>query len=586
MDNSLTFTTPTPLPKWQIAICVLIQVCESFNINVLFPFLPFLTEDLCGDRNLGTNAGIIAASFCTAQFVSTYPWGQLSDKYGRKPTLFFGTIGTGIGMFAFGLSKTFAQAIAGRLISGLLCGNLGVLKCFIAEITDTSNRGEGFGYLSVAWSVGTVFAPLIGGYLCNPTEKYPKYFHHDGIFGPDNYPYLLPCLVCVSLNLFTSIMIYFVLIETRDVTRSSSRQYLPVSTDIDDDNRSNIKTSNPLHNNRNNKPTMIIKEDSQVEMVKMSSSNNDSNNNYNNAIEFTSISLEEDDEEDEDEVVEKGTIDIEDTTTKAETINTKQDNITINHEPPTVKELLSRKPVVLSIFNYGLLALAFIIFDESLPLFLKLDQSRGGFGYKSNDIGFVLSTAGGIMFTFTIFILPKIANSEKINLYRIGGIGTVITFLIFPILNGVLNEIGRKWEWSLLIFFVTCKNVFATLDFTAVCVLVNETAINEDELAPINALGQTIASFCRAMGPGIGGLLWVLWLESLDTTSGNFILVSLIILASLYVNECLEKHLIAGNNNDYNKESKEEVENDMEIDVEADIGNQQIISPTTYKANS
>ena len=97
MDNSLTFTTPTPLPKWQIAICVLIQVCESFNINVLFPFLPFLTEDLCGDRNLGTNAGIIAASFCTAQFVSTYPWGQLSDKYGRKPTLFFGTIGTGIG---------------------------------------------------------------------------------------------------------------------------------------------------------------------------------------------------------------------------------------------------------------------------------------------------------------------------------------------------------------------------------------------------------------------------------------------------------------------------------------------------------
>ena len=64
-----------------------------------------------------------------------------------------------------------------------------------------------------------------------------------------------------------------------------------------------------------------------------------------------------------------------------------------------------------------------------------------------------------------------------------------------------------------------------------------------------------------------------------------FVPVTAIILASVYVNECLEKHLIAGNNNDYNKESKEEVENDMEIDVEADIGNQQIISPTTYKAN-
>ena len=569
MVNSLT---PTPLPKWQIVICVLIQVCESFNINVLFPFLPFLTEDLCGEKNLGTNAGIIAASFCTAQFVSTYPWGMLSDKYGRKPALFLGTIGTGVGMFAFGLSKTFAQAVAGRLISGFLCGNLGVLKCFIAEITDKSNRGEGFGYLSVAWSVGTVFAPLIGGYLCNPTEKYPKYFHRDGIFGPDNYPYLLPCLVCVVLNLFTSLMIYFVLVETRDVTRTSSQKYLPVATDIDDNN--SPKITNPLRTS-----SKSIKEDGQVEMVRITSGTNSSTKTCsgNNDNGFKIVNLDEDDNEDGTDIE-----DIEDSFKESETINTKIDDNTTSHEPPTINQLLSRRPVVLSIFNYGLLALAFIIFDESLPLFLKLDQSRGGFGFKSNDIGFVLSTAGGIMFTFTIFILPNIANGEKINLYRIGGICTVITFLIFPLLNSVLNEIGRKWQWFILIFFITCKNIFATLDFTAVCVLVNETANNEDELAPINALGQTVASFCRAMGPGVGGLLWVLWLDDFHTTSGNFVLVSLIISISIYINECLGNHLIADNNdsksnNNGNKEEEEEEEEEVyaenEMSIEMDIEN-------------
>jgi hypothetical protein len=45
-------------------------------------------------------------------------------------------------------------AMFGRVLSGLLSGNLGVLKSFLGEITDESNRGAAFSYLSLSWAIG------------------------------------------------------------------------------------------------------------------------------------------------------------------------------------------------------------------------------------------------------------------------------------------------------------------------------------------------------------------------------------------------------------------------------------------------
>lgn len=154
----------TPLPMDQMACAFFLQMTEALNITVLFPYMAFFVEDLGKDGpNLAIYVGMLAACFCGAQFISTPIWAMLSDRYGRKPTLFLGTLGTGLGMLIFGFATTYEQAIAGRVISGLLCGNLAVLKAFLTEITDTTNRGPGFSVLAISWSIGTVFSPLIGG---------------------------------------------------------------------------------------------------------------------------------------------------------------------------------------------------------------------------------------------------------------------------------------------------------------------------------------------------------------------------------------------------------------------------------------
>jgi MFS family permease len=91
-----------------------------------------MVEDLgYGGEKLGYYAGGLAASFCGAQFCSSIVWGIISDKYGRKPAIILGTIGAGIGMVIYGSAKTYTQAVAGRMVGGFLCGNLGFLLFII-----------------------------------------------------------------------------------------------------------------------------------------------------------------------------------------------------------------------------------------------------------------------------------------------------------------------------------------------------------------------------------------------------------------------------------------------------------------------
>ena len=65
-------------------------------------------------EQLGYHAGILAATFCGAQFCTSVAWGMISDRYGRRFAVVSGTFGAGIGMLIFGFAKTFPQGKMSR----------------------------------------------------------------------------------------------------------------------------------------------------------------------------------------------------------------------------------------------------------------------------------------------------------------------------------------------------------------------------------------------------------------------------------------------------------------------------------------
>ncbi|KIK98035.1 hypothetical protein PAXRUDRAFT_824362 [Paxillus rubicundulus Ve08.2h10] len=206
---------PTPLPKIQILILLLSCLIEPIASQSILPYINQLVSELDvtgGDsRKVGYYAGLIESIFFVTQALTVLQWSRVSDHVGRKPVLLIGTFGLCLSMLCFGLSRTFWGLVLSRCVTGALNGNIGVTKTMMGELTDATNRAQGFAFLPMIWSIGVVLGPIIGGSLSRPQDHFPRLFAA-GFWG--DYPYFLPCLVAAMFATLTFIMILLFLKET------------------------------------------------------------------------------------------------------------------------------------------------------------------------------------------------------------------------------------------------------------------------------------------------------------------------------------------------------------------------------------
>ncbi|KAJ7185424.1 major facilitator superfamily transporter [Mycena filopes] len=198
----------TPLPKFQLAIIMLVQVCEPLASQSIYPYINQLVSELDitgGDeKKVGYYAGLIESLFFATEALTVLHWSRASDRVGRKPILLLGLLGTSISMLLFGLSRTFWALVASRCLTGLLNGNIGVMKSAMGDMTDPSNRAEGFAYIPVVWDAGAALGPLVGGFLARPQDRFPISF--SGTFWRE-FPYFLPCLATGGFVLLTCFVV-------------------------------------------------------------------------------------------------------------------------------------------------------------------------------------------------------------------------------------------------------------------------------------------------------------------------------------------------------------------------------------------
>jgi MFS family permease len=83
------------------------------------------------------------SAFYATEAICVLQWGRASDRIGRKPVLLGGLLGITMSMIGFGLSKQFWSIVLARCAEGALCGNIGVAKGMVAELTDSTNMAQG-----------------------------------------------------------------------------------------------------------------------------------------------------------------------------------------------------------------------------------------------------------------------------------------------------------------------------------------------------------------------------------------------------------------------------------------------------------
>ncbi|GAA4447252.1 tetracycline resistance MFS efflux pump [Nibrella saemangeumensis] len=115
--------------------------------------------------------GFLIASFSIAGFFGGPLLGALSDRYGRRPLLLFSLVLTLVGYLVFALGihqRNIAILFLSRIIYGLGGGNVSIIQSAIADRSDEQTRTKNFGLIGVAFGLGFIIGPFLGGVLSNP----------------------------------------------------------------------------------------------------------------------------------------------------------------------------------------------------------------------------------------------------------------------------------------------------------------------------------------------------------------------------------------------------------------------------------
>src|SRR4028118_1482141 len=143
-----------------LVVIFLTVFIDLVGFGIAIPILPFYVEHFGGTA---FEVGALTAVYSLMQFIFAPVLGQLSDRYGRRPILFFSILGSSVGFLIVGLANTLWLVFLGRIIAGITGGNISTAQAYIADITTPENRAKGMGLIGAAFGLGFVFGPAIGG---------------------------------------------------------------------------------------------------------------------------------------------------------------------------------------------------------------------------------------------------------------------------------------------------------------------------------------------------------------------------------------------------------------------------------------
>ena len=139
----------------------------------MIPLLPLYAEKY---HPSALAFGLLMSSYSAMQFIAGPLLGRLSDRYGRRPVIIFSLLGTVVGYLLFAFARSLPMLFAARLLPGATGGNIGTAQAVIADSTAPSERTRGMAMVGIAFGLGFIFGPAIGGFSVHLGESAPGLF--------------------------------------------------------------------------------------------------------------------------------------------------------------------------------------------------------------------------------------------------------------------------------------------------------------------------------------------------------------------------------------------------------------------------
>lgn len=146
-------------------------------VGLIAPVLPSLILKFLGGNmtNAANWNGWFALVFAGMQFVFSPVLGVLSDRFGRRPVILLSNLGLGLDYIVMAMAPSLAWLFLGRIISGITASSVSTAMAYISDVVPREKRAGAFGMIGVAFGVGFVLGPAIGGPLGDISPRLPFY---------------------------------------------------------------------------------------------------------------------------------------------------------------------------------------------------------------------------------------------------------------------------------------------------------------------------------------------------------------------------------------------------------------------------
>jgi DHA1 family tetracycline resistance protein-like MFS transporter len=150
---------------------------DMLALGIVIPVLPKLVVDfLSGDTaRAATIYGVFGSVWALMQFFCSPVHGALADRFGRRPVILLSNFGLGLDYLLMALAPDLWWLFAGRVMSGIAAASISTAYAYVADVTPPSLRAARFGLLGVAFGVGFVFGPALGGLAGAVDPRLPFY---------------------------------------------------------------------------------------------------------------------------------------------------------------------------------------------------------------------------------------------------------------------------------------------------------------------------------------------------------------------------------------------------------------------------
>jgi MFS family permease len=180
--------TAAPHNKRTIGIIWLTVFIDLVGFSIIFPIFPAMLDwylpregdgsflsgliQLLTQLTSGENqtflvtvlfGGLLGSLYSLLQFIASPVWGRLSDRHGRRPVLLLTTAGTALSYLLWIFAGSFWILVISRILAGMMAGNIAVATASIADLTTTRSRSKGMALIGVAFGLGFILGPAIGG---------------------------------------------------------------------------------------------------------------------------------------------------------------------------------------------------------------------------------------------------------------------------------------------------------------------------------------------------------------------------------------------------------------------------------------